>query len=212
MAAVARRPSVRRAVRAAPTQQRAIATRARLLEAAIDVLVRRGYAGTTTVEVCKRAKASRGAHLHHFPTKAELLTAAIEHLFARRLDDLREQVLVLGDRRRRVKAALAAMWTIYSGPTLAAWMELAVAARTDAELRRHVAGVDARFGAHASAALVELVGAVGISPARAAAMTRLVLSVFDGLAVHHFNVPTDDPKPVLAELERMLNAMLEELS
>lgn len=211
MAATARRSPARRPARAAPTQQRAIATRTRLLEAAIDVLVRSGYAGTTTVEVCRRAKASRGAHLHHFPTKAELLTAAIEHLFARRLAELRAQVLTLGDRRRRVKAALAAMWAIYSGPTLAAWMELAVASRTDAELRRHVVGVDARFLAHARAALVEVVGAEGIPPARAAAVTRLVLSVFDGLAVHHFTVPADDPKPVLAELEGMLNTLLEDL-
>ncbi|HWB79439.1 MAG TPA: helix-turn-helix domain-containing protein, partial [Nannocystaceae bacterium] len=76
---------VARAAESPPMQARAIATRTRLLEAAIDVLVKHGYAGTSTVEVCKRAKASRGAHLHHFPTKSELLAAAVEHLFARRL-------------------------------------------------------------------------------------------------------------------------------
>lgn len=208
----AARTSRRRPATPAPVQQRAIATRTRLLEAAIDVLVRRGYAGTSTVEVCRRAKASRGAHLHHFPTKAELLAAAIEHLFARRLAEFREQVLPLGERRRRVPAALAAMWTIYSGPTLAAWMELVVASRTDADLRRHIAGVDARFLAHARAAMVELFLGDGLPATRAAALTRLLLSVFDGLALHHLSVPSDDPAPVLAELERLLTPLLEELS
>jgi AcrR family transcriptional regulator len=191
-------------------QARSIATRTRLLEAAIDVLVKHGYAGTSTVEVCKRAKTSRGAHLHHFPTKAELLAAAVEHLFARRLTELRDELLPLVDRRRRLSAAIAAMWRIYSGPTLAAWMELAIAARTDPQLRKQVATVERAFFAHAQAAFVELLGGDGISPARAAALTRMLLSTFDGLALHHVVAPADDPTPVLAEAERVLTAVLQE--
>jgi len=197
--------------RPAPVRQsRAIATRTRLLEAAIDVLVRSGYAGTSTVEVCKRAKVSRGAHLHHFPTKAELLAAAVEHLFARRLAELRAELLPVGDRRRRLAAALTSMWTIYSGPTLAAWMELVIAARTDAALRRAVAAVERSFFGHARAAFVELLANSGLSPTRAAALTRLLLATLDGLALHHVLVPADDPRAVLAELERMFGALAED--
>lgn len=200
----------RRVATSPPMQERAVATRARLLEAAIDVLVRRGYAGTSTVEVCRRAKASRGAHLHHFPTKAELLAAAIEHLFARRLTEFRDELLPLVGRRGRMSVALAAMWSIYSGPTLAAWMELAIASRTDAQLRRHIAGIDQRFFAHARAAMVELFVGDRFSASRTSALTRLLLSAFDGLALHHLSVPADDPAPVLAELERLLTPLLEE--
>jgi AcrR family transcriptional regulator len=193
----------------APRQERAIATRARLLEAAIDSLVRHGYAGTSTVEVCRRAGASRGAHLHHFPTKAELVAAAVEHLVERRLAEFRKRVRATRDGRRRLETALATMWNIYAGPTLGAWMELVVAARTDPELRRHMAGVDDRFFAHAVAAFYELVGRDDLEPARAAALSRLILSVFDGLALHY--VLTRDRKrvePVLAELQRMLQKAL----
>lgn len=196
----------------APTQARAIATRARLLDAAIDVLVRRGYAGTSTVEVCRRAKASRGAHLHHFPTKDELLGAAIEHLFARRLDELRGLLQPLPHGRRRLAAALQAMWSIYSGPTLAAWLELSVAARTEPRLRKQIAGIDQRFFAHARVALVELFTGDRFSEARSSAILRVLLSVFDGLALHHQSVPNDDPAPVLAELERLLRPLLEDES
>ena len=190
---------------APPRQSRAVATRARLLEAAIDSLVRHGYAGTSTVEVCRRAGASRGAHLHHFPTKAELVAAAVEHLVERRLAEFRKRVRGTGDGLRRLETALATMWGIYAGPTLGAWMELVVAARTDPELRRHMAGVDERFFGHALAVFRELVGRDDLDPARASALARLIIAVFDGLALHH--VLTRDRKrvePVLAELQRML--------
>ena len=70
------------AMRAA--QKRSVATRAALLDAAIECLVKRGYAATTTIETARRAGVSRGAELHHFPSKAELLTTAVDHLFDRR--------------------------------------------------------------------------------------------------------------------------------
>ena len=54
--------------------------RARLLEATVDCLVERGFAGTSTTLVSERAGVSRGAQLHHFPTKNDLVVAAVEHL------------------------------------------------------------------------------------------------------------------------------------
>ena len=54
--------------------------RERLLGAAVDCLIERGYAGTSTTLVSERAGVSRGAQLHHFPSKADLLVAAVEHL------------------------------------------------------------------------------------------------------------------------------------
>ena len=64
-------------------EERSAETRTRLLDAAIECLLKLGYAGTTTTEIATRAKVSRGAQLHHYPTKQELLTAAVEHLFER---------------------------------------------------------------------------------------------------------------------------------
>ncbi len=58
--------------------------RARLLEATVDCLVERGFAGTSTTLVSERAGVSRGAQLHHFPTKNDLVVAAVEHLTEKR--------------------------------------------------------------------------------------------------------------------------------
>jgi AcrR family transcriptional regulator len=55
--------------------------RRRLLDAAVRVLRRRGYAGFRIAEVEAAAGVSRGAQTHHFPTKDELVIRALEHLF-----------------------------------------------------------------------------------------------------------------------------------
>ena len=67
-------------------------TRRRLLDAAIECLIERGYANTTTSEIAERAGLSRGAQLYHFSKKEELITSAIEHLFELMYVDLKEKV------------------------------------------------------------------------------------------------------------------------
>ncbi len=59
----------------------------RILDAAFEVLKERGFAGFTTPEVARRAGVSRGAQVHHFPSKHELVTAAMEHVFGIALAD-----------------------------------------------------------------------------------------------------------------------------
>ena len=54
--------------------------RQRLLDATVECLVEHGWSGTSTTLVSQRAGVSRGAQLHHFPTKADLVLAAVEHL------------------------------------------------------------------------------------------------------------------------------------
>lgn len=59
----------------------------RILDAAFAVLKERGFAGFTTPEVARRAGVSRGAQVHHFPSKNDLVTAAMEHVFGIALAD-----------------------------------------------------------------------------------------------------------------------------
>src|SRR4051812_33469748 len=122
-------------------------TRKHLLDAAIECLIERGYSGTTTTEIADRAGVSRGAQLHHFPTKAELLAAAIEHLFQRRHAQYLEAMAGLPEGADRLNASIEQLWQMLSGPTFYAWLELVVAARTDAVLRRSISGVADRFAA-----------------------------------------------------------------
>src|ERR1041384_5683522 len=70
-------------------QQRREETRRALLDAAVQSLIEVGFARTTTLEVQRRADVSRGALLHHFPSKAELLVAAVDHLAEMRARELK---------------------------------------------------------------------------------------------------------------------------
>ena len=63
-----------------PQEERSRAMRQRLLEATVDCLVEHGWSGTSTTLVSQRAGVSRGAQLHHYPTKNDLVLAAIDHL------------------------------------------------------------------------------------------------------------------------------------
>lgn len=122
-----------------PQQARSVASRARLLDATIACLIERGHAGTTTTEVAKLAGLSQGALYKHFPSKASLMGAAAERLFAQLIEGYQRAFEGLADEaiddvEERLSAALAMLWELFRSPPLAAAIELYVAARTDAEL------------------------------------------------------------------------------
>jgi AcrR family transcriptional regulator len=138
------------------TQQRAIDTRNALLDAALECLVERGYAETTTIETARRAGVSRGAQLHHFPTKADLLAATVECLLERRLEEFRKAFANVDPGANRVDAAIDVLWSMFEGPTFVAWAELWMAARTDAELAGVMVRLDRNFAAESAAIYTEL--------------------------------------------------------
>ena len=123
-------------------EERRSSTRAALLDATIDCVVDYGYAATTTTRVVERAGVSRGAQVHHFPTKAELVAEAVRRLAERRLAEIREQVEALPQGEQRMGATLDLIWNQHSGPLFAAAMELWVAGRTDPELRSSLIPVE----------------------------------------------------------------------
>jgi AcrR family transcriptional regulator len=124
------------------TQEERTATmRNRLLQATIDCLVDEGYANTTTTAVVERAGVSRGAILHHFPTKADLVASAVEYAFQLRIQAFRDNFARLPKDERLVEAVLDALWKEINSPTHHAWLELVVAARTDKDLRKKLAPV-----------------------------------------------------------------------
>jgi AcrR family transcriptional regulator len=137
-------------------QDRSVATREALLDAALESLVDRGYAATTTIETARRAGVSRGAQLHHFPTKAQLLGTAVEHLFERRLAEFRVAFASVDPGANRLDAAVDLLWSMFQGPVFIAWVELWVAARTDPELAVTVVMVERRFTAETRAMFAEM--------------------------------------------------------
>lgn len=177
---------------ARPTQQqRSLTTQRRLLDATVECLVEFGWAGVTTTLIADRAGVSRGAQLHHYPTKAALVLAAVTHLAERRAADIRAEAQNLraqppADRVDRVVDLLAAAFT---GPLFVAALELWVAARTDAELRGALVPLEARIGRDLHRLAVSLLGADESKPGVRQAV-QATLDLLRGLGVA--NLLTDD--------------------
>ncbi|MCG8670729.1 MAG: TetR/AcrR family transcriptional regulator [Pseudomonadales bacterium] len=115
--------------------QKSAATRNLILDAAITCFIDLGYAMTTTAKISNKAGLSRGAMLHHFPSKSALIQAAVEYLHRRRLDAFRDAVSrIPADETDRIRAGINVYWQHLTSPLFVAFHELAVAARTDSEL------------------------------------------------------------------------------
>jgi len=125
--------------------ERSAATRDALLDATIACLVDDGYANTTTSRVAERAGVSRGAHLHHFQTRQELLAAAMERLAERRGRELLAAAEDLPGGRERLVRGLDLLWASYANPLFQAALDLWSHARTDRELRERLVPVERRL-------------------------------------------------------------------
>ncbi|MET9153370.1 TetR/AcrR family transcriptional regulator [Streptomyces griseoflavus] len=141
-----------------PKQDRSRATRQRLLEAAVACLAEHGWAGSTVTVVAEHAGVSRGAAQHHFPTREDLFTAAVEYVAEERSNALRAlfpEGAATADRRAVVEALVG----LYTGPVFRAALHLWVAASNEEQLRPRVTELELRVGRESHRIAVELLDA-----------------------------------------------------
>lgn len=141
-----------------PQEQRSRAMRARLMDATVECLVERGFGGTSTTLISERAGVSRGAQLHHFPTKNALVVAAVEHLTEVRAAELAAAAAAV-PAAHRTRDVLRMLGDHFASPVFIAALELWVAARTDPALLEAVEPLERRIGRETHRMTVELLGA-----------------------------------------------------
>jgi len=183
--------------------ERTAATRATLLDAAVECLAELGYSGTTTTEVARRAGVSRGAQLHHFPSKADLLLAATAELCTRRLGEFRKAYADAPPGSDRVDTAIDVMWSLYSGGTFISHVELVVAARTDESLRAAVLEHQQRFFDGAAAVSDEIWSdSLATEPSLSRVSLAFTFALLDGLALSSLlGAPSVPPEEVIDALK-----------
>ncbi|KAK1181198.1 helix-turn-helix domain containing protein [Streptomyces sp. NBS 14/10] len=155
-----------------PKQDRSRATRRRLLEAAVACLAEYGWARSTVAVVAERAGVSRGAAQHHFPTREDLFTAAVEHVATERSAALRalharerereraeERGGAAGGQAARVADVVEVLVDLYTGPLFRAALQLWVVASYEEQLGARVAALEVRIGRETHRMAVELLGA-----------------------------------------------------
>jgi AcrR family transcriptional regulator len=190
-----------------PRQDRSRATRARLLEAAVECLAELGYQASSVAVVAERAGVSRGAAQHHFPTRETLFTAALEHMAGVRAEQLRRRA---GARSGPLPTAevVELVVGLFTGPVFRAAAAVWVAAAAEPRLRELVVPLEARIGREVHQAAVELL-AVDESVPGVRESVQATLDLARGLGLA--NLLTDDARRrrrITAQWARMLDAAL----
>lgn len=173
--------------------ERRAASRAALLDAALECLIEEGYANLTTRNVAERAGVSQGTQMHYFPTRARFLAEAVRHVAFKLAAEVRSRTeLSAHSERRRLEELLDRVWEIHTGPVFQATMELWVAARTDPELRAAMDEVQRDVTRMVARLTAELFPEL-IAERRTGDVTDLGMATMRGLAVLGF---TSDPADV----------------
>ncbi|MFP8882881.1 TetR/AcrR family transcriptional regulator [Streptomyces mangrovi] len=143
----------------APKQDRSRATRRRLLQSAVACLAERGWTGSTVAVVAEHAGVTRGAAQHHFPTREDLFTAAVEYVAEERSAVVRDLPRPAG-----VREAVEAIVGLYTGELFRAALQLWVAASNEPQLAPRVIALEARIGRETHRMAVRLLDADESAP------------------------------------------------
>jgi AcrR family transcriptional regulator len=161
--------------------QRTSSMRMRLIGATIESLVERGYAHTTTVEVCRRAGVTRGALLHHFEDLSALFEASLEWLY----DDMGRSGAADAPDAATTHAGqfIEQMWSAVAREDFKAVIEIWLAARNDTALAQRLQAAISRLGATVSPELNPDIRRLFGGGARAISYFLLVRETMIGMAL-----------------------------
>jgi AcrR family transcriptional regulator len=164
--------------------QRSEEMRQRLLDAAFTVLQQRGYVGFRVAEVAKIAGVSKGAQLHHFPTKESLVVAAIEHVFARALTQAQQRAeAAAGQSRDPLSAIIDDSSEFFFGDYFAIALDVVMAAAKDDRIRERIFAISRDHRLPVERAWHEVLTGAGLPDDLAEDGLWLTISIVRGLAV-----------------------------
>ncbi|KAA9154843.1 TetR/AcrR family transcriptional regulator [Amycolatopsis acidicola] len=193
-----------------PQQERSRTTRRRLIEAAVECLGELGWSGTTVTVIARRAGVSRGAAQHHFRTREDLVTAAVEYVGEVQVAQLRRQAAELPAGESRIEPVVDMLLNLYAGPMFRAALHLWVVASADEALRATLAPLEAQVGREAHRVALELLG-VDESHPGVRELVQATLDLARGLGLA--NLLTDDTKRrrrIVRQWARVLGTSLPE--
>ena len=168
--------------------ERSAATIEKLCNATISLIAEVGYANLTTTMIARRAEISRGAILHHFDTRADLVKRATGAM--------------IGPNRAGGLTAeefIERSWTgLMTDTYVSVTIDMMTASRGDVDLRQHVEGWMRRMFSSYRRTAREVFGDSGLTPEEAETLMLVVTSSLRGLRVGQMIEP--DPARARAAL------------
>jgi AcrR family transcriptional regulator len=193
-----RNPSTSKSARRAPvvrrrTQaERSEETRTRILKAAASLIRQRGYARFRTAEVAEQAGLSRGAQLHHFPTKDSLVVATLEFVFEQAQAVSRKRASSVDRPRDLIEAVIEDAREFFFSEHFMVAIDIVLSTSTDKSVRKQILDISRKARRPVETAWTEALAASGVSGPLASDIVALTLSLVRGMALR--TLWDNDPK------------------
>lgn len=190
-------------------EERRQESRTRLLDATVDALVEGGYAAATVGEVARRAGLSVGCLQNYFPSKAELVAAAVEHLYERQRTEIVALLGNLPPADDAIAAGIRVLWSVYQRDNLRPFLEVLLAAQNEPKVQEAVTRAQTRMSEAAVRTFWEFFEPIPGTRHDPVGIVAVVLGTCEALSISHMAAPHRlDHVPGLAVLESLLRTMV----
>lgn len=173
-------------------EMRSAETRRKLILATLEALEDIGYQRTTTPEIARRAGISRGAQVHHFPAKADLVVAAAEHLLEESTGEIRELAESVKCGEMTLEGFVDHLWEKFSGRLFFVTLEYVNEARHNPHLRENLLPVVRRFHGALDEIWREFFHETSLTSSQVDTILNLTLCLLRGMGVQ--SVLRDEPQ------------------
>lgn len=163
--------------------ERTEATRTQLLKAAANLIRKRGYARFRTADVAAEAGMSRGAQLHHFPTKDTLVVATLEYVFEQAQIMSRRRAAAVNRPRDLIEAVIEDAREFFFSEHFMVAIDIVLSTSTDDAVRKQILEISRKARRPVETAWTEALAASGVSTSLAADIVALTLSLVRGMAL-----------------------------
>ncbi|GGY05762.1 TetR family transcriptional regulator [Litchfieldella qijiaojingensis] len=128
-------------------EDRSRQTQSRIMKATLECILEKGIRATSTVDVARKAGVSRGALVHHYPSKESLMQAALEDLLNKEVDSVRDMAMQVKSGSLNFDTLLQALHEHFKGDMYMVTLEYLTTARTDTAIMDVLQPLAAKFNA-----------------------------------------------------------------
>jgi AcrR family transcriptional regulator len=170
---------------------RSAATRRQILEATIQCLERWGYGAVTNIKVADAAGVSRGAMMHHFPTRQALVVATVEFAYEKQSLLRAEELAKVPPGLDRYRRIMDLSFTTQRMPEGMALNEIRIGSRSDPEIREAVTPMMSSISEDYVRMVSRVAREAGLKSTRALrGLTGTVAMATRALAINTFTYPS----------------------
>lgn len=188
---------------------RSATTRRQILEATIQCLDKWGYGAVTNIKVADAAGVSRGAMMHHFPTRQALIVATIEVAYSNQTEFRKAEMVKVPAGLDRYRRIMDLSYTTQRMPEGMALNEIRIGSRSDPEIRDAVTPMMSAISEDYVRMISGVAREAGLKPNRELrGLTGTVAMATRALAINTFTYPSSQ---VAANVMWTLQVMREDL-